>query len=128
MGKLQLTEEQFSFVQQYVELLTTIEEGFVYIIKSFEDYSKTESDRMLSDIFSALYQVANVNEALQKIFSNDIQEKIREFETVAEQALQLDGVFDDQQKKEKVVKESLYPVFHTWAQEVEQVLSPYVRI
>ncbi|KMY55497.1 hypothetical protein AC623_17410 [Bacillus sp. FJAT-27231] len=128
MGKQPLTEEQFSFVQQYVDLLTTIEEGFVYVINSFEDYSKTESDQMLSDIFAALYQVANVNETLQSIFADDIQEVIDRFETVAEQASQLNGFFNDQRMKEQVIKESLYPAFHAWAQEMEQVLAPYVRI
>lgn len=128
LGKQPLTEEQFSFVQQYVDLLTTIEEGFVYVINSFEDYSKTESDQMLSDIFAALYQVANVNETLQSIFADDIQEVIDRFETVAEQASQLNGFFNDQRMKEQVIKESLYPAFHAWAQEMEQVLAPYVRI
>ncbi|OCA89170.1 hypothetical protein A8F95_06380 [Bacillus wudalianchiensis] len=106
----------------------TIEEGFVYVINSFKDYSKTESDQMLSDIFAALYQVANVNETLQSIFADDIQEVIGRFETVAEQASKLEGYFNDQQMKEKVIKESLYPAFHAWAQEMERVLAPYVRI
>ncbi|KZR59878.1 hypothetical protein [Pseudobacillus badius] len=128
MERRQLTEEQFDFVKQYVDLLGTIEEGFVYIIRSFEDYSHTESDRMLADIFSALYQAGQANDTLQRIFQAGLQETIQQFRNVAEQALELEASFTDLKRREQIIIEGLYPAFHNWAREMQRVLLPYVSI
>lgn len=55
------TEEHIHLVQQYREMLDSIEEGFKYVLASFQDYSKTEGDLVLSDIFAAFLQIAQVN-------------------------------------------------------------------
>lgn len=128
LERRQLTEEQFDFVKQYVDLLGTIEEGFVYIIRSFEDYSCTESDRMLADIFSALYQAGQANETLQRIFQTGLQETIQRFRTVAEQALELEASFTDLKRREQIIIEGLYPAFRDWAGEMQRMLLPYVSI
>ncbi|MFK2825521.1 hypothetical protein QYG89_07445 [Bacillus sp. B190/17] len=127
MEKVRLTEEQFVFVGQYVELVATIKDGFQYVMESFEDYSKTEGDQVLSDILSALPQVTSGNGILQKIFPLDVGNKIEKFDIVVEQFFLLDGFFNDRQRKEEIVKESIYPAFNKWVGEVEQELLPYIR-
>lgn len=66
-----LTEEQLDVLHHYKELLASINEGFEYIITSYSDYSKTEGDVILSDIFAAFTQVIQVNEDLKVLFRKD---------------------------------------------------------
>ena len=64
-----LTEEQVYLVREYLDLLSSIQEGFEYVIASYEDYSKTEADLVQSDIFSAFVQIISSNEDLEKVFA-----------------------------------------------------------
>ena len=63
-----LTEEQVDVLHHYKELLASIEEGFKYILASFSDYSKTEGDVILIDIFAAFNQVIQVNADLPAFY------------------------------------------------------------
>lgn len=56
-----LTEEKVDILHYYMELLASIEEGFEYLIASFSDYSITEGDVILIDIFAVFNQVILVN-------------------------------------------------------------------
>jgi hypothetical protein len=125
----QLDEKQYTLIHQYTEMLETVEKAFEYVESSFNDYSKTEGDLVLSDIFAALGQISSSNLLLKKLFQeeNEILRVIETFDEVPKQALKLENDFDDQNAKEKVIKESLSPAFSAWKMEVEKVLQPYVR-
>jgi len=55
--KQQLTEEQFDLFQQYLNMVSEIEDGFVYVIASFIDFSKREGELVLTDILQALTSI-----------------------------------------------------------------------
>jgi hypothetical protein len=129
INTIQLDEKQYEFIHQYTEILQTVEEAFEYVESSFDDYTKTEGDLVLSDIFTALGQIADSNTLLKKLFKkkDKVLQAIETFDVVPNQALKLEGNFNNQNVKEKVVKENLSPTFSAWKMEVEKVLQPFIR-
>ncbi|TYS15183.1 hypothetical protein FZC78_16135 [Rossellomorea vietnamensis] len=128
-NKVILDETQHTFVGEYSEMLSTIEEAFHYVIASFEDYEKTEGDTILTDIFQALAQIAESNTLLKSLFTDQplITAAINQYEEVTNEAMKLDGSFADQNLKETVIKENLYPAFAAWHGEVRRELDPYTN-
>ena len=119
-----LTEEQVDELHHYKELLTSIEEGFEYILASFSDYSKTEGDVILNDIFVAFNQVILVNAAIQVLFKKDAHmvAAIEDFEEVVSAAEKMDGLFEKSQEKQQVVHQTLYPTYKSWFDEIVPLL------
>jgi hypothetical protein len=124
----QLDEKQYTLIHQYTEMLQTVEEAFEYVESSFDDYSKTEGDLVLSDIFAALGQIESSNQLLKELFQdeNEVLTALGKFDELPKQAIKLEGNFNDQNVKEKVIKESLSPAFSAWKMEVEKVLQLFV--
>ncbi|MGD6804715.1 hypothetical protein [Rossellomorea aquimaris] len=128
-NKVILDEAQHTFVGEYSEMLSTIEEAFHYVIASFGDYQKTEGDTVLTDIFQALAQIAESNTLLKSLFIDQpsITMAIHQYEEVMNQAMKLDGSFDNQNLKETVINENLYPAFAAWHEKVSRELDPYTN-
>ena len=108
-----LTEEQVDVLHHYQEILGSIEEGFNYILASFSDYSKTEGDVILIDIFAAFNQVILVNADLQVLFKEDAHmvAAMEDFEEVVSAAEKMDGLFEKSQEKQEVIHQTLYPAY-----------------
>lgn len=124
----QLSVEQFELCLQYLNLISGIEEGFEYITASFTDFSKTEGELILSDILEALTMIAHTNIILGPLFIEDesIQQTIRNFQNVIYAAFQLEGHFDEYDKKVKVVSSFLLPAFSNWKVSARNSLSGYI--
>ncbi|MGE6754512.1 hypothetical protein ACQKFO_13750 [Rossellomorea sp. NPDC071047] len=123
-----LDEKQYELVSQYVGMLDTIEEALYYVGASFTDLSKTEGDRVLSDIFMAIGQISESNGLLKEMFDGreDIQQALTGFDTVTDQAWKLDGQLDNNEVKQSIVQESLSPAFLNWKSTIENELNPYL--
>ncbi|WP_442596318.1 hypothetical protein [Neobacillus sp. D3-1R] len=119
-----LTEEQYSLVKQYSELLTTVEEAFQYIIESFNNYERTEGDQVLADVFLAFAQIADANSQLATTFPNEVNQ----FNEVIKAAQLLEPVFTNQTQKQQLIQEKLYPAFHTWSQTIQEKLKPLYTV
>ncbi|MGF2617921.1 hypothetical protein FZC84_12830 [Rossellomorea vietnamensis] len=128
-NKVILDETQHTFIGEYSEMLSTIEEAFHYVIASFEDYKKTEGDTVLTDIFQAFAQLAESNGVITSLFADEpaVVAAIKQYEDVMNQAMKLDGSFADQNLKESVIKENLYPAFAAWHGEIRRELAPYTN-
>ncbi|MGM0843791.1 MAG: hypothetical protein ACQEUT_02355 [Bacillota bacterium] len=128
-SKIELDEQHITFINEYTEMLSTIDEAFHYVIASFEDYEKTEGDTVLTDIFQAFAQIAESNEVLKGVFAESaaVRAAIDQYEGVTDQAMKLDGSFADQNKKETVIKQHLYPAFAAWHGEISKVLDQYTN-
>ncbi|MGM0841675.1 MAG: hypothetical protein ACQEWE_13150 [Bacillota bacterium] len=115
-------------VSQYVGMLDTIEEALKYVEASFTDLSKTEGDRVLSDVFMAIGQISESNGLLKEMFDGreDIQQALTGFDTVTDQAWKLDGQLDNNEVKQSIVQESLSPAFLNWKSTIENELNPYL--
>lgn len=118
------TEEQITLIQEYTQLLSSIQEGFEYISASYSDYAKTEGDVILNDILQAFIQVIQTNESLEVLFHEDaeLQSAISSFHEVTVAAEDLDGVFDQSQVKQEVVQQKLAPTYLAWYERVYPIL------
>lgn len=124
----QLTEEQFYLFQQYLNMVSGIEDGFVYVIASFTDFSKTEGDQVLTDIIQALTSITYSNTLLERLLIEDesVQQAIINFQDVKDVAFKLEGYLDDYDIKVKVVNDFLYPAFSAWREMIENALVGYI--
>ncbi|GMN99952.1 hypothetical protein [Parageobacillus thermoglucosidasius] len=124
-----LTAPQIEMVQKYVELLGTVEEGFVYVEESFVNYERTQGDAVLADIFMAFAQISKTNAHLCQLFAEepDIVNGLRLFSDVLEEAYKLDGNFSDTNLKQRIVEQHLSPAFQAWKLSVTQLLKRYVE-
>ncbi|WP_175990246.1 hypothetical protein [Bacillus sp. Marseille-Q1617] len=126
---VKLDEKQFELLNQYVGMLETIEEAFDYVTVSFTDIEKTEGDRVLADVFEALGQVSESNRMLGQMFEErpDILSIMMKFVGVIDQAMELNGHFQESNVKEEIVKGKLSPAFSAWRLEMDQVLKPLLN-
>ncbi|MCM3356763.1 hypothetical protein [Psychrobacillus sp. MER TA 171] len=122
-----LTEEQVHLIREYLDLLSSIKEGFEYVIASYEDYSKTEADLILSDIFSAFVQIISSNEDLEKVFAEqrEIILALQEFQQVVVASEKLAGLFDKTNAKQTIVNEDIFPAYQAWHSKIEPLLRGY---
>ncbi|MEK3857143.1 hypothetical protein [Cytobacillus sp. FSL H8-0458] len=126
---LTLTEEQYLFLKEYSDLLYTIDEAFDYIVKSFSDFSKTEGERLLDDIFQAFPQVAAAHEQLSQLVQDNqpMLKAIADISTVADQAELLIQNFEDLPVRQEIISKKLYPAFAEWHKNIQQELNPYIQ-
>lgn len=126
---LTLTEEQYLFLKEYSDLLYTIDEAFDYIVKSFSDFSKTEGERLLGDIFQAFPRVASAHEQLSQLVQDNqpMLKAIADISTVADQAELLIQNFDDLPVRQEIISKKLYPAFTQWHNNIQQELNPYIQ-
>ncbi len=126
---LTLTEEQYLFMKEYSDLLYTIDEAFDYIVKSFSDFSKTEGERLLGDIFQAFPQVASAHEQLSQLVQDNqpMLKAIADISTVADQAELLIQKFDALPIRQEIISKKLYPAFAEWHKNIQQELNPYIQ-
>ncbi|WP_226618561.1 hypothetical protein [Cytobacillus firmus] len=116
-------------MKEYSDLLYTIDEAFDYIVKSFSDFSKTEGERLLGDIFQAFPQVASAHEQLSQLVQDNqpMLKAIADISTVADQAELLIQKFDALPIRQEIISKKLYPAFAEWHKNIQQELNPYIQ-
>ncbi|MFX3675307.1 MAG: hypothetical protein ACE3JQ_12805 [Paenisporosarcina sp.] len=119
------TEEHMEVLHRYKDLLDLINEGFEYIIASFSNYSKTEGDVILIEIFAAFHQVIHVNEELQVLFKQDVRmlSAIHGFDDVVSAAEEMEGLFEKSHLKQEVVQQILFPAYKSWFEAIVPLLN-----
>ena len=122
-----LTEEQFQLIQQYLELVRTINEAFSYVVTSFDDLSYTEGDVVLGDIFTALAQLEGTNTQLNIFFNNQVSVKdaINPFANIVQKVTELETVWDNIEARQQLIRENLSPMYATWSNDILQALPTY---
>ncbi|WP_246861243.1 hypothetical protein [Bacillus sp. REN3] len=125
-----MEEEKYLLAKRYSDLLETVEEGFEYIAKSFENLAYTEGDRLLDDIFTAFSQIIQTNFLLAEFYKENapLLKTLALFEAVVHEAEKLDGKFGDPSAKQEIILEQLYPAFSAWKQMVGKELNPYIHV
>jgi uncharacterized protein YicC (UPF0701 family) len=126
---VKIDEKQYELIQQYMDMLETIEEALNYVTASFTDIKKTEGGRVLTDVFEALGQVSESNKVFKELFNNrpEFISVLENFETVIDQAMELNGHFQESNVKEEIVKGKLSPAFLAWKLEIDQVMKPLLN-
>jgi hypothetical protein len=123
-----LTEENFVLFQQYLNMISLVEEGFAYVKASFTDYTKTEGELVLSDILQAFTSIAQSNTLLEQLLADDesVQKAIKMFQPVIAAVFKLEGQLEHCDVKMNIIREFLYPAFATWKEIIWNALNRYV--
>jgi hypothetical protein len=126
---VKIDEKQYELIQQYIDMLETIEEALDYVTASFADIEKTEGDKVLADVFEALGQVSESNKVFKDMFKDrpEFIIVLEKFEMVIDQAMELNGHFQESNMKEEIVKGKLSPAFSAWKLEIDQVMKPLLN-
>lgn len=125
---VRLSIEQYDVLQRYSELLDTVEEGFEYVIDSFTNLELSNSDLVLQDIFSALSSISVTSEELELLFQNkqEVLKAIQYFDGVMTEVIKLEGQFDNQSRKQQLIKSNIFPAYQAWKEGIQKKLSPYI--
>lgn len=123
-----LTADQYNLLAFYYQFLNTIEEGFDYVIESFQSLHFDESRLMLIDIITAFYHIDSSNPILLAILeeNNDLRKEIMKFDSVIETVERIELVVLLPHEYELFVKKELSPVFLAWKESVQIQLKDYV--
>ncbi|MFS0821635.1 hypothetical protein [Bacillus sp. 1P02SD] len=110
---LQLSLEQYDVLQRYYELLGTVEEGFEYVVSSFEDISRSNADQVLVDIFAALSSIYQTSDQLLSLFKDqkEVVTSILSFNGVITEISKLEDLYENEPQKQQLIKSNIYPAF-----------------
>lgn len=129
MDNLQtLTADQYNLLAFYYQFLNTIEEGFDYVIESFQSLHFDESKLMLINIIAAFYHIDSSNPVLLAILEENanLRKEIMKFDSVIQVLDHVEMVMSFPNQYESFVKNELSPVFSAWKQSVQTQLKQYV--
>lgn len=125
----QLTDAQYHLLQQFNNLVETVEEGFDYVEASFQDYQKTESDRVLADIIDAL---SHLNDSKQQL--TQMLEKytvaaahLARFEGVIDEVIKLEDCINDSNQKQKILSQNIIPAYKGWKEITQPALTKLIE-
>lgn len=126
---IQLSTENFNFLSQYSETLNIIEEGFDYVLASFNDLTLIHSDIIIGDLILALTSIANANVTLKRLFEkNEIPlQFITEYQTVIESVFLLEGQFNNLYTQIDIITHQIYPYFISWKKKIQNVLRKHIQ-
>lgn len=126
---IQLSEENFEFLIQYSETLNIIEEGFDYVLASFNDLTLKNSDLVIGDILVALTSIANSNVIAKKLFEKDstLSQLITEFHTVSESTFLLEGQFNEINAQLDIITHQIYPRFISWKKKIQNEFRKHIQ-
>ncbi|MEG7619419.1 MULTISPECIES: hypothetical protein [Bacilli] len=120
--------EDIQLVREYLALLETVEEGLAYVVASYSDLMKTESDTVLMDVLLAFSSIIQTNQVFESIFEQEgaIVNLVRDFSNVTNSAFQLEENLLDRNIKFRIAKDNITPLFNAWKKEAQVVLGPLV--
>lgn len=118
------TEEQYTIIKQYYDLLTTVDEAFQYIIESFQNFKRTEANCLLFDIFLAFDQITQTHELLNDLLPIEIYA----FEEVAKNTELLQVSLNKINIRNQIILELLYPSYSDWNAKIQEKLKPLFTV
>ena len=123
-----LSEAQYEFLLQYIQLLETVEEGIVLVDQSYQERNFGSGDKLLADIIGAFVPFNASNKTIRTIFSFDsgILAELDKFESLLEQVLHLNTLYYDQEAKVVFINEFLLPAYKQWKKDIQLKLNEYV--
>lgn len=120
-------EKYYEVIERILQLLETIEEGYIYIKEQLEKLHYEEGFIVLKDAMEAIESIENALQPIKDILpensldafsaaiKNNMNKAINSYERGKEVYLA------------EQIEEEIYPTFMTWKKEVERILRPYVN-
>lgn len=123
-----LTEEQYDFVKQYIQLLITVEDGIKLVDISYQERNFGSGDKLLKDIVGAFVPLNSSNRTIRSILTDDsgLTAQLEKFPAILEQVLHLDDINNDQEEKKAFIHDFFFPAYKQWKDQVDNILQEYV--
>jgi hypothetical protein len=120
-----ISSEQLDFLRRFYYLLDTIEEGFSYILSSFDDIQYVERDQVLMDIIVAMKEIDSTRHLFDSLFPKDFS-ITEEMGMLDEMMEKLDFISFQPVHLEPFIKQELYPTYVKWKDLLQKKLKKYV--
>ncbi len=116
-------------MQQFYDLVVTVEDGFEFVAHSYEEGVSTPvTDRVLLDILSSFEQFSTAIPQLVDLIEDDEQttNALYAFNEVLELLVKLEEDTKGKEQRLAEIYARLAPMYITWKQQVELQLKPYL--
>lgn len=129
MPKVNLTENQFQLLRDYLQLLETIDEGLVWIVSHFLQGQNSNSvQKILKDVIHAFHEIHFANLTVSEFLKEDQKalEAVAGFQILEDHMkdfLENENVLSEQ---ERIMEYVLYPAFVRWLREIQNTFKPYI--
>ena len=126
---LQLQENELAIIQNYVQVGNTVTEALDYVVASFEDFSKTEGDLVLSDVFAAFAQMLDANGHIIFFLKEDPESLLHvlQFNEMITKIEKLEDIFGQVEQRNAFIKNELVPMYQAWINETNVKLQKYMQ-
>lgn len=123
-----LTADHFQLLSRFYQLLDSIEEGFYYIVSSFENINFTERDQVLADVLLAIYEIDSTRSILLAVLSDDFEAvlELKRMDFVIDQLEKIDLESVMPLQFQSFMKYELLPSFLKWKKRIQEKLKTYV--
>ncbi|MEK4883570.1 hypothetical protein NST12_02145 [Bacillus sp. FSL W8-1127] len=129
MPKVNLTENQFQLLRDYLQLLETIDEGLVWIVSHFLQGQNSNSvQKILKDVIHAFHEIHFAHLTVSEFLKEDQKalEAVVSFQILEDHMkdfLKNENVLSEQ---ERILEYVLYPAFVRWLREIQNTFKPYI--
>lgn len=126
---MNLTENQFQLLRDYLQLLETIDEGLVWIVSHFLQGQNSNSvQKILKDVIHAFHEIHFAHLTVSEFLKEDQKalEAVGGFQILEdhmEDFLENENVLSEQ---ERILEYVLYPAFVRWLREIQNTFKPYI--
>lgn len=122
------SQSEYELYFSYNELLNSIEEGFTYLIQSFEVIEYTEGERVMNDIIDAFVQIDTIHSGMYNSANEDepLQQQILLFDRIIDELMPFTASKDDSIILQSYIKDKLFTLFLEWKKEIQAHIMPYI--
>lgn len=119
-------KKYYEVIEKSLQLLETIEEGFIYTQKQLDELRYEEAFTVLKDVMEA---VASIEDAMYPL-KDKLPENNIDISAVPLRESMSKAISSYEQGKEadlkKQISENILPAFSNWREEIERIFGPYI--
>jgi hypothetical protein len=122
------SQSEYELYFSYNELLNSIEDGFTYLIQSFDVIEYTEGERVMNDIIDAFVQIDTIHSGMYNAANEDepLQQQILLFDRIIDELMPFTASKDDSIILQSYIKDKLFTLFLEWKKEIQAHIMPYI--
>ena len=122
-----LSEAQYDFLKQYINLIETVEEGLSLVDVSYQERNYGSGDRLLKDLVGVFVPFNSSNMTMRSIFAHDalVLAELDKFQSILDQVLHIETVIHDQDEKTTFIHDFFLPAYKQWKEQIYIHLKMY---
>ena len=122
-----ISEAQYDFLKQYINLIETVEEGLELVDFNYQERNFGNGDKLLIDLVGVFVPFNSSNLTMRSIFAHDdsVIAELDKFQAILDQVMHIETLSADQDEKVKFIHEFFLPAYKQWKQQIYQHLKMY---